>query len=260
PIARAIVKKAEEKNIGLRDAGMFRTLPGRGAEGTIEGKRWFVGSSRLFAEHGVVVPENDHADDSSIEVYIGSGSIEGSFTLSDTIRKQSLSTLQELRDMGIGEIVLLTGDRKKTAESIAHGLGMDAVHPEISPEQKADIISLLKEGGGKSVMMVGDGINDAPALKAADIGMAIGTEGSDIAIESANAALLVPDISLVPKAVMLGKKTVSRIKENIALSIGIKFLFLFLAVAGYSTLWMAIAADMGTSLIVILNGMRLRNG
>jgi len=173
----------------------------------------------------------------------------------DSVRKHSAQALRLLRQIGIRKMIMITGDNNGTAEAIANHLDIE-YRAELLPQDKVDAMhELVKEH--KYVAMVGDGVNDAPALAASTIGVAMGTAGTDTALETADIALMADDLLKLPFAICLSRKTLAVIKQNIALSIAIKALFLGLAIGGVATLWMAVFADMGASLLVIFNGMRL---
>ena len=161
-----------------------------------------------------------------------------------------------LRRQGIVRIVMLTGDNRAAAEALARELGVDETHAELLPHDKVEVVQKLREKYG-TVAMVGDGVNDAPALAAADIGIAMGAAGSDAALETADIALMADELLKIPFAIRLGRTTLRNIHTNVALSLGLKAVFLVLAITGSATLWMAVMADMGASLLVIANSLRL---
>ncbi|MBI4840697.1 MAG: HAD-IC family P-type ATPase [candidate division NC10 bacterium] len=184
----------------------------------------------------------------------------GILGLADQVRDAAPETLAELRRLGVSPLIMLTGDVRGPAQAIARRVGVDEARAELLPGQKvAAVKDLVREHG--RVGMVGDGINDAPALSAATVGIAMGAAGADAAIETADVALMSDDLRQLPFAVSLARRALRIIRANIALSLLTKAAFVLLAVLGQATLWMAVAADMGTSLVVIFNGMRLlRNG
>lgn len=192
-------------------------------------------------------------------VAIGNGNhICGLIGLSDAIRNQAGTAVAELRKSGIKHIVMLTGDNEGTAKAVAQGAGVDEYHSELLPEHKVMAVEGLVKKYGR-VAMVGDGVNDAPAMAAASIGIAMGAVGSDAAIETADIALMSDDLSKLPWLIKHSRRTVGIIKQNIWFALGLKALFLGLALVNLATLWMAIAADMGASLLVIFNSLRLLN-
>jgi Cd2+/Zn2+-exporting ATPase len=160
-----------------------------------------------------------------------------------------------LRRQGVQRVVMLTGDNRASAEALAREIGVDETHAELLPHDKVEVVRKLKQHG--MVAMVGDGVNDAPALAAADVGIAMGAAGTDAALETADIALMADELLKIPFAVRLGRATLANIRMNVTLSLGLKAVFLALAVVGSATLWMAVVADMGASLLVIANGMRL---
>jgi len=180
----------------------------------------------------------------------------GYIAVADTLRPGVPAVLLELKGAGIDRTVMLTGDNKATAEAVAKAAGVDALQADLLPQQKVAAIERLLERYG-AVAMVGDGVNDAPALARATVGIAMGAAGTDTALETADVALMADELSKLPFAVRLSRRARRIIQQNVALSLGIKAIFLALALAGVATLWMAVFADVGASLIVTLNGMRL---
>ena len=176
--------------------------------------------------------------------------------VADAIRDSGRAAVSRLRQGGIERVVMLTGDNAQTAAAIGSALGVDEWRAELLPADKVAAIEDLKRRYG-AVAMVGDGVNDAPALAAADVGIAMGAAGTDAALETADVALMADELLAVPYFLRLGRATVRNIRTNIAVALGLKALFLGLAIAGAATLWMAVAADMGASLLVIANGLRL---
>lgn len=178
------------------------------------------------------------------------------FAVADEVRETSKSTIAKLHALGMKQTIMLTGDNKGTAEAIGGAVGVSDVYADLMPEHKLDAIKQLKNDYGK-VAMVGDGVNDAPALAASTVGIAMGGAGTDTALETADIALMADDLQKLPFTVKLSRKTLSIIKANIIFAISIKFVALLLVVPGWLTLWIAIASDMGATLLVALNGMRL---
>jgi len=259
PIARAIVAAATEP---LPDVDEFAETPGRGVSGTIAGVRFELCSPRCAEESGLLGEDGAAA--------IASAEERGQTTLAlqrdgrpvallgvaDALRPEAPAALAALRRLGLSHLVMLTGDNERVAEAVASRLELTSFLARLLPEAKTEAVGLLKERFG-TVAMVGDGVNDAPALAAADIGIAMGAAGTDTALETADVALMRDDLSALPGFFALARRTVSTIRVNVAFSIGIKAVFLVLALTGQATLWMAVFADTGVSLLVILNGMRL---
>lgn len=263
PIARAIVgewnKKWKESE--LQQVSGFESITGRGAMGVIGGQRYFIGNHRLIEEKGICNPtveqEIDRLEQEGKTTLILSNEKEplAVFAVADTLRQTSINAIKELTSLGIISI-MMTGDNATTANAIAKNVGITDVRANLLPEDKlAGINSLLEKY--HFVGMVGDGINDAPALAKASIGFAMGAAGTDTALETADVALMEDNLNKLPYFIKLSKKTSSILIQNISLSITVKMIFFILALLGKATLWMAVFADMGTSLIVVLNGLRL---
>ena len=245
----------------------FEALVGRGVTGTLEGRRYYVGNHRLTEENKVCGPHVEEVmarlesegktpviltDDTQALAVLG---------VADTLRETSVAAVKELHQLGI-RTVMLTGDNQRTAEAIAKEAGVDDPKGDLLPEHKLTAIEeLLKEFGAENIGMVGDGINDAPALAKASVGFAMGAAGTDTAIETADVALMEDDLRKLPAFVRLSRKTSQVLVQNISLALGIKVVFFALALAGKATLWMAVFADLGASLLVVGNGLRmLRKG
>jgi Cd2+/Zn2+-exporting ATPase len=262
PLAEAILKKASLEGIVPEEPEEFMSLPGEGIQATVNGKTYFAGSHRLIEQSGLC-SDHIHNDLLDLEregktvIFVGSdGVLIGAVTLEDQIRHGLVETLEELRENGIQRLVMLTGDNMETARAIARRIGIDGYRAEQLPQDKVTAIEELK-AKHEQVAMVGDGINDAPALASASVGIAMGVIGSDAALETADIALMSDDLSKLPVILKLGKRTLWIIRQNIAFALVTKIVFLTLAPLGYVNLWMAVAADMGASLLVIFNGLRL---
>jgi Zn2+/Cd2+-exporting ATPase len=262
-IARAFTKAAELGGLEseLSPVNDFRAEPGRGVTGSINGNVFWLGNHRYAHNAGVCNPDIE-AQLSRIEesgktaiVLFNTKQALAIFGIADTLRSTSQEAVQQLQEMSI-RVVMLTGDNSSTANAIASEVGIEDVYGELLPDEKLTIIGKLKAEYGM-IAMVGDGINDAPALTKADIGFAMGTEGSDVAIESAGVALIKDDLRKIASFIKLSRATSNVLKQNISFAIGIKIVFLGLAVFGLATLWMAVVADMGASLLVTFNGLRL---
>jgi Cd2+/Zn2+-exporting ATPase len=262
PIALAISEYAQEKNIRLLETKNFKAYPGEGAHAEISSNQYTIGSHRFFHEHEICdVKLHDKVTDQeakghSLVLISRDDVLIGAIALSDTPRTQAKDAIVALKQIGIPESVMLTGDNEKTAGTIAGQLGITEFRSQLLPDEKNQLVAEYRDKY-ESVAMVGDGINDAPALASADVGIAMGTGGSDLAIEAADVAIIGDNLSMVPKAIKLSRRTLGIIKFNIAFALVIKFAFMILAGFGLATLWMAVFADMGTSLIVIFNSLRL---
>jgi Cd2+/Zn2+-exporting ATPase len=262
PLARAIVEEAKRRGIVVSAAEQFETIQGKGASGIIEGKTYWLGSHRYLEQRGQETPEVHGQlvamqDAGRTVVVIGNDDhVCGFITLADAIRDETRQAVQLLHDVGIEHVVMLTGDNEGTARAIAKEAGIDEVQAELLPEDKVKAIELLV-ARYTHVAMIGDGVNDAPALARASLGLAMGAAGSDAAIETADIALMSDDLSKLPWLIQHSRRTLRIIRQNIGFSLAVKALFVVLTFAGYSSLWAAIAADMGASLLVIANGLRL---
>ncbi len=262
PIAHAIIERAATEGARLPAGEAFRALPGLGAEAVIEGTPVLVGNHRLFEERRLCSPAIDARLETlgrqgmTAVLVARAGVPIGIIGVADRTRDAGRAAIVELRRAGLSHIVMLTGDNERTARAIADDLGVDEVRAELLPADKVDAVKDARRRFG-TIAMVGDGVNDAPALAAADLGIAMGAAGSDAALETADIALMSDDLMKLPYLVRLGRRTLFNVKTNVAVSLGLKAIFLALAVAGAATLWMAVVADMGASLLVIANGLRL---
>lgn len=262
PLARAIVAAAKDKDISIPEAEEFEIIQGKGATGRINGKTYWLGSHRYLEERGqetTDVHERLEAMQQAGRTVVVVGNenhVCGFITLADKLRPTAAATLKQLRDTGVQHLVMLTGDNEGTAQAIASEAGIDEVLAELLPEDKVSAVESLVQKYDK-VAMIGDGVNDAPALGRATLGIAMGAAGSDAAIETADIALMSDDLSKLPWLIDHSRRTLSIIRQNITFSLAVKALFVVLTFAGYASLWAAIAADMGASLLVIFNGLRL---
>ncbi len=260
PIAQAIVDYAGINEISFDEIEDFKNIPGKGIIGTVDGKRYYAANESLIegSEFNVSREEiNKYTAEGKTLVFVGdeSGVIAG-LTVVDKIRDNAAEVIGDLKDQGI-KTIMLTGDNKMAANKVADEIGLDYVYSNLLPEDKLNILDTIRNKFG-DVAMVGDGINDAPALARANIGIAMGAAGSDVAIETADVALMQDDISKLPYLFSLSQKTMNIIKQNISLSIFVKALFVILAILGLITLMMSVGiGDLGLTLVVILNSFRI---
>lgn len=271
PLARALVAEAQAQKVTVLPAQEVSILSGRGVTGIVNGARVTVASHPYFDAHvphaadicaqadrlaadGKTVMMVCHDDDAHSHARVCS-----IFAVADTTRASSQEALAALRELGDVRTVMLTGDSAQVAKAIGAQVGVDDIRAGLLPEEKVAAVQALAESG-HVVAMVGDGVNDAPALAQADVGVAMGGAGSAQAMETADVVLMGDDLQQLPFIVKLSRRTRDTIRSNITIAIGIKTLVFGLAITGLATLWMAIAADVGASLLVILNGMRLRRG
>jgi len=262
PLAKAILRYTEQRGINVASAENVTVLPGKGVTGLFNGTDFWLGSRRYLLERSQEIPEISEkaiALEQTGQTVIAIGNdrhICGLIAVADQPRADIRSILQALRQTGIQHLVMLTGDNRVTANNIAAQIGIDEVYAELLPADKVEIVSQMVEKYGQ-VAMIGDGVNDAPALGRANLGIAMGVLGSDAAIEIADIALMGDDLSKLPWLIGHSKRTLAIIRQNITFALMIKAVFAVLAFAGVATLWEAIAADMGASLLVVANGLRL---
>jgi Cd2+/Zn2+-exporting ATPase len=262
PLAQAILEYVKQRGIPFEPAADARTIPGKGAEGRWDGRLFWLGSHRWLEERGQETPEVHSrlealTDAGSTVVVVGNEHhVCGLIALTDTVRPGVSKVLKSLRQAGVESIVMLTGDNRGTAQVIARQVGIDEFEAEVLPEQKVQAVERLLARHG-TVAMIGDGVNDAPALARATLGIAMGAIGSDAAIETADVALMSDDLTTLPWLFRHARRTLSIIRQNITFSLGVKALFAALTLWGWSSMWGAIAADAGASLLVVMNGLRL---
>ncbi|MFO0840932.1 MAG: heavy metal translocating P-type ATPase [Gemmataceae bacterium] len=262
PLARAIVEHAAGMGIEARAAENLQIVPGKGATGSWGGRAFWVGSSRMLDERGQSTDEvrkriDQLASQGRTVVVVGNDQhVCGLIALADKPRAQAAEAVRAMKALGVGHVVMLTGDNEATAQAVAKETGIDEVRANLLPQDKLSELDKLIERYG-SVAMVGDGVNDAPALARATVGVAMGAAGTDAAIETADVALMSDDLTRLPWLVRHSRRTMAVVRQNVVFSLAVKGLFLALAVAGYSPLWLAILADTGASLAVVANGLRL---
>ena len=262
PLAKAIVNYAREKEEEVISAIDFQSVTGKGAFATVGDRLVYVGSIGWIQEITKVPAKalekiSTLQDEGKSVMAIASGTeYSGLIAVADPIRDESQSILKKLKELGIRHMVMLTGDHPQTAEAIASKLGMTDVRAGLMPADKLTAIKQLEKDYGR-VGMVGDGINDAPALSASSIGIAMGGAGTDAALETADIALMADDLEKLPYTIQLSRKTLRIIKENIMFALGLKLIALLLIIPGWLTLWIAIFADMGATILVVLNSLRL---
>ena len=262
PLAQAIVRYAEERRIKPAPADDFQIIQGKGASALFEGRRFWLGSHRYLEERRQETPEvHEQLERMSAAgrtvVVIGNDEhVCGFITLADVVRSSARQVVDQLRAEGIRHLIMLTGDNEPTARAIAKETGIDEFRAELLPEDKVKVVEDL-DPRYQSIAMIGDGVNDAPALARATMGIAMGAAGSDAALETADVAIMSDDLAQIPWLISHSRRALAIIRQNIAFSLAVKALFVILTFAGWSSLWGAIAADMGASLLVVFNGLRL---
>jgi len=262
PVSHAIAVAAQAEGTAAMEVADFAALPGRGVRGRVGGRLLHLGNHRLVEELGLCSPaieaklEGLERAGKTAVLLTDEKAVLAIFGVADTVKETSRQAVSELHYLGV-RTLLLSGDNPHTAEAIAREVGIDEARGNLLPEEKLRSVEALLSAGDGKVGMVGDGVNDAPALARADIGFAMGAAGTDTAIETADVALMDDDLRKIPAFVRLSRRTAAILKQNIVLALGIKAVFLALAFTGHATMWMAVFADMGASLIVVFNGLRL---
>jgi Cd2+/Zn2+-exporting ATPase len=258
PLASAIIKKADGLLLDY-SVEHFTSITGKGLTGSIDGTKYFIGNLKLFESIPKEIKEqiaNLQKQGKTVMIAGSDKEILALIAVADEVRESSRSVVERLHQLGIKQTFLLTGDNQETAAAIGRQVGVSRLEAELLPEDKLKSVKKIMKQFG-SVAMVGDGINDAPALASATVGIAMGGAGTDTALETADIALMNDDLTKLPFTIKLSRKTLQIIKQNITFSIVVKLLALLLVVPGWLTLWIAIFADMGTTLLVTLNGLRL---
>ncbi|GAB5373864.1 MAG: heavy metal translocating P-type ATPase [Acuticoccus sp.] len=271
PLAHAILRRAEADEIAIAPATDVTLFAGKGLTGTVDGRALWLGSARYASERGTLPDANAQTDALAtivdrIAALEGQGRTvvvlgdrhgpSGLIALADTIRPQARGIIERLHRAGVKQIIMLTGDNAATARTVADELGIDEVRAELLPEDKVAAVEALANAYG-TVAMIGDGVNDAPAMARADLAIAMGAIGSDAAIETADVALMTDELSRIPWLIHHSRHTLGVIRQNIAFSLGVKLVFVALTAWGLASLWGAIAADVGATLLVVANALRL---
>ena len=259
PVSKAIAEAAVEKGVVLLDVDDFAAIPGQGVSGVIDGEKWYMGNHRMVEELNKCSAALEEQiftlekQGKSVVVLVGERGVRALFAVADTLKQGSIEAIRELKRLGV-TTMMLTGDNEHTACAVAAQAGVDAFSGSLLPEDKLAVIERLAQNG--MVGMVGDGINDAPALAGADIGFAMAAAGTDAAIETADVALMDDDLRKIPRFIRLSRSVYAILAQNITLALGVKAVFFALTFAGQATMWMAVFADVGTSLLVVANGLR----
>lgn len=235
----------------------MRELAGHGVEAIVNGRQVLVGNIRLLAERDIPVPKELSDSVSTVVVCAIDGKYAGHLLLSDTLKKDAVDAIRRLKDLDVKDICLLSGDKQEIVNQFAECLGVDKAYGNLLPEDKAAYIERLTAEPDKSVAFVGDGMNDAPVLALSDVGIAMGGLGSDAAIESADVVIQTDQPSKVAEAISIGRATRNIVRQNIVGSIGVKVIVLVAGAFGFATLWEAVFADVGVSLLAVLNSIRI---
>lgn len=268
PLAKAVVAYAKEQKVAFDRAENYQNRSGRGAEGNLDGHSYFVGNHRFAHELGVCNEDIERRlavieGQGQSVVVVGhrphdgcKGEVIGIIAIGDTLRPNAKAAIAELHAAGIAQVVMLSGDNQRAADFIARQVGIDEARGDLLPDDKVAAVKALREKHGV-VAMVGDGVNDAPAMATANIGIAMGAAGTDAAIETADIALMQDDLVKIAETVRLGRRTMGIIRFNITFALGLKAVFLVLTPLGHASLWLAIMADTGATLLVVANALRL---
>jgi Cd2+/Zn2+-exporting ATPase len=258
-LARAITHRARELRLDIPGAEGFTSTPGRGAEARVDGRCVIVGNDLMLSSRGIAVSagpiESLRRAGNTVVCVAVDGRINGLIGVADPLRETARETIEMLRSHGVRRVAMLTGDHALTARAVASSLVLDEDHHGLLPDEKHERILAMRTEG--AVLMVGDGVNDAPAMAAADVGVAMGAAASDAALETADVALMSGELLKLPYALRLARATVRNIKTNLVVSLALKAVFLVTAMTGAATLWMAVLADTGASVIVVANALRL---
>jgi Cd2+/Zn2+-exporting ATPase len=261
PLAAAILREARRRKLDLLPVDDVQAMRGFGVRGTVEGTSSVVGSLRYFEQQGWLKSDDlpivvEQQSGISVVAVARQDQAIGLLLLRDEPRAEAQVALQQWRQLGVRHLVMLTGDHATAAREVASELGFDEYHADLLPDDKIERVRQMAQQQS-ALAMIGDGVNDAPALAAAPIGLALGSGASDVALETADVAILSPHLDRITALIQLSRKTRRILKQNIALAVGTKGLVMLLALLGHATMWMAVASDVGASLVVIFNGMRL---
>ncbi len=270
PLSRAVVAEALSRGLNIDESVEYRSTSGKGAEATIRDHIYFVGNHRFAHEFAVCTSELEtqlatiEEQGQSVAVvghrpHLGCrGEVFGIIAMGDAVRPEAAEAIRLLHSVGIKQIVMLSGDNQRTVNAISKQVGIDEAYGDLLPSDKVLKIKELKNRF-YSVAMIGDGVNDAPAMATATLGIAMGASGTDAAIETSDVTLMKDQLGGIVEAILAGRKTLRVIWFNTAFALSTKMIFLLLSIFGHSSLWLAIAADTGATLVVIANSLRLLN-
>lgn len=262
PLARAIVAAAAERGLALLAASDLQAVPGKGVSAVVEGRKLHIGTPDHLREQGVDLPDGESEEVGKLEgqgktvVLVGAERLLGAIAVADTVRPEAAAAIAALKALGIQKIVMLTGDNQRAAQAIGAAAGVDEVRAELLPEQKVDAVkALLAEHG--SVAMVGDGVNDAPALATATVGIAMGAGGTDVALETADVVLMASELQKLPHALGLGRQAMTVVRQNLAFAMAVIAVLIASALLNIVSLPLGVVGHEGSTVIVVLNGLRL---
>ncbi len=261
PLAKAIVRYAQEKNIPLDEPDAFRALVGKGVRARLNGQHIYIGNDRLMEELGREVPPELEAwahklrDEGMTVVWVSNDRVVGLIAIADVVRPQAAESIRRLKALGVQRVVMLTGDHRGVAEAIARQTGVDEVYAELLPEDKVEIVRRLEQEAPTA--MVGDGINDAPAMALATVGVAMGAAGTDVALETADVVLMADDLMKLPFAMDLSRRARRIVYQNLAFSVGVMIVLVLSTLSVGIPLPLGVVGHEGSTLVVVLNGLRL---
>jgi Cd2+/Zn2+-exporting ATPase len=258
PLARAIVTEAARRRLTLDAASNLQSVPGTGAHATVRDQTWSIGKASLFPEIPDIARDRHQAltAEGKTVVMLGTGAVRGLIGLRDTLRPRAGSAVRALQGFGLDHVVLVTGDTRQTAEAIGRDIGITEIHAELLPADKVRVVDDLVRRYGH-VAMVGDGVNDGPALAVASVGIAMGVSGTDVALETADVVLTTDDLEKIPYAVALGRQALRVVKQNLVLALGMIVVLVVSDLLGWITLPWGVVGHEGSTLLVTLNGLRL---
>jgi Cd2+/Zn2+-exporting ATPase len=258
PLARAIVTEAARRNLKGDTASNLQSVPGTGAHATVGGQTWSIGKATLFHEVSDTTRARHQAltAEGKTVVMLGTGAVRGLIGLRDTLRPRAGNAVRALRDFGLEHVTLITGDTRQTADAIGRDVGITEIHAELLPADKVRVVDELVRRYER-VAMVGDGVNDGPALAVASVGIAMGVSGTDVALETADVVLTTDDLEKIPYAVALGRQSLRVVKQNLVLALGMIVLLVVSDLLGWITLPWGVVGHEGSTLLVTLNGLRL---
>jgi Zn2+/Cd2+-exporting ATPase len=263
PLASAVIRAAEDRQLGFPSATNFKSIPGQGVEAIVSGVNVMIGNQRLFDERQISIPEKLVAKAHEMEeqgqtvmLVNGDGNWLGLLAVADAMRPNAAKVVAELKSLGVERVVMLTGDNQRVAANIASRTGVDEFHPNLLPQDKVRVLEHLRQKYGK-IAMVGDGINDAPALATSDVGIAMGAAGSDIALESADVVLMADDLAHLPHAIGLSRRARTTVWQNLAFSMAVIVVLVASAFGASMPLTLGVIGHEGSTVVVVLNGLRL---
>jgi Cd2+/Zn2+-exporting ATPase len=265
PLAKAIVDAAHERTLSLPTSTNFRAIPGQGVEGNVDSHHLWIGNERMFLERGVEIPvpikqqatEMQEEGQTAMYIYTATaGKFLGLLAVADTLREDAIEMIKALKQSGIEHVVMLTGDNTRVAAKIAEMAGVDEFHADLLPQDKVTVLQSLQKKYG-AVAMVGDGVNDAPSLATADIGIAMGGAGTDVAIETADVVLMSDDLRKIPFAIGLARQARKVVWQNLTFALGVIVVLIASAFGAQLPLPLGVVGHEGSTVLVVLNGLRL---